>query len=124
EILATTKGDWEETTYRWLFYNFGFKANNAVMLKLATSLPYRILKRHTGQPLIQEALLMGQAGFLNAAVKDDYGRFLYREYDCFRNKYKIKSSVYPSEWKFMRSEERRVGKEGRCRGWWVWLSRE
>lgn len=102
EILATTKGDWEETTYRWLFYNFGFKANNAVMLKLATSLPYRILKRHTGQPLIQEALLMGQAGFLNAAVEDDYGRFLYREYDFFRNKYKIKSSVYPSEWKFMR----------------------
>src|SRR5690606_20854126 len=57
DILEDTKGDWEETTYRWLFYNFGFKANNSVMLKLAASLPYQVLKKHAGQPLIQEALL-------------------------------------------------------------------
>src|SRR5690606_18164780 len=62
-ILVETLGDWEETAYRWLFYCFGFKINNPTMLKLASSLPYRMHKKHAGQPLIQEAMVMGQAGF-------------------------------------------------------------
>lgn len=102
DILEDTKGDWEETTYRWLFYNFGFKANNSVMLKLAASLPYQVLKKHAGQPLIQEALLMGQAGFLNAGAEDDYSRFLQREFLFYRHKYSLKPVIYSSEWKFMR----------------------
>lgn len=102
DILRDTMGDWEETTYRWLFYNFGFKANNPVMLKLATSLPYRLLKKHGGQPLIQEALVMGQAGFLHAAAEDDYTRFLQKEYLFYQNKYGLKTTIYASEWKFMR----------------------
>lgn len=101
-ILQKTLGDWEETTYRWLFNSFGFKVNNQTMLKLASGLPYRLLKRHAGQPLIQEALIMGQAGFLLADVKDDYTQFLQKEYHFYRNKYGLKSDIFPSEWKFMR----------------------
>jgi len=101
-ILKDTLGDWEETTYRWLFYNFGFKANNMLMLKLATALPYRILKKHAGQPLIQEALVMGQAGFLNAPALDDYTRFLQKEHLYHQNKYGLHPDIFPSEWKFMR----------------------
>lgn len=102
DILRETKGDWEETTYRWLFYCFGFKANNHLMLKLATGLPYLILKKHAGQPLIQEALVMGQAGFLDAPAPDDYTRFLHKEYLFYQSKYGLRPSLYPSEWKFMR----------------------
>lgn len=102
EILADTRGDWEETTYRWLFYNFGFKANNHVMLRLAAKLPYLIMKRHAGQPLIQEALVMGQAGFLDAPAEDDYTRFLQREFFFYKSKYSLHQPIYPSEWKFMR----------------------
>ena len=72
------------------------------MLKLAASLPYPVLKKHAGQPLIQEALLLGQAGFLNAAVEDDYSRFLQREFLFYQHKYNLKPAIYPSEWKFMR----------------------
>lgn len=102
DILIGTRGDWEETTYRWLFYNFGFKVNNKIMLKLATWLPYRLLKKHAGQPLIQEALVMGQAGFLEAPPQDDYSRFLLKEHRFHKNKYGLKNSIFPSEWKFMR----------------------
>lgn len=102
EILDKTLGDWEETTYRWLFYCFGFKVNNAVMLKLATDLPYRILKRQSGQPLIQEAMIMGMAGFLMSEPLDDYTRFLKKEYLYQQKKYGLKNSIYPAEWKFMR----------------------
>lgn len=72
------------------------------MLKLAASLPYQVLKKHAGQPLIQEALLMGQAGFLNAGAEDDYSRFLQREFLFYRHKYSLKPCIYSSEWKFMR----------------------
>ena len=72
------------------------------MLKLAASLPYQVLKKHAGQPLIQESLLMGQAGFLNAAAEDDYSRFLQREFLFYRHKYSLKPNIYPAEWKFMR----------------------
>src|SRR5690554_592120 len=101
-ILGETLQDWEETTYQWLFYNFGFKVNNRSMLKLAKRLPYQILKKHAGQPLIQEALILGQAGFLNGEAEDDYTRFLQKEYLFYRKKYILKNGVYPSEWKFMR----------------------
>lgn len=101
-ILEETLQDWEETTYRWLFYNFGFKVNNRPMLKVARQLPYQILKKHTGQPLIQEALVLGQAGFLNLEAEDDYTRFLQKEYLFYGKKYSLKQAVYPSEWKFMR----------------------
>lgn len=102
EILDKTLGDWEETTYRWLFYSFGFKVNNAVMLKLATDLPYRILKKHAGQPLIQEAMIIGIAGFLKSEPLDDYTRFLKKEYHYQQKKYGLKNSIHPTEWKFMR----------------------
>lgn len=101
-LLEDTMGDWEETTYRWLFYNFGFKANNQVMLKLASSLPYRLLKKHAGQPLIQEALVMGQASFLQAFAGDDYTSFLQKEYLYHQKKYALNNALFPSEWKFMR----------------------
>lgn len=101
-ILEATMGDWEETTYRWLFYNFGFKVNNKTMLKLAKGLPYRLLKKQSGQPLIQEALVFGQAGFLSAAVLDDYSRFLQKEHFFHQKKYGLKNDIFPTEWKFMR----------------------
>ncbi len=101
-LLKDTTGDWEETTYRWLFYNFGFKANNQVMLKLASSLPYKLLKKHSGQPLIQEALVMGQAGLLNTLAEDDYHSFLQKEYFHHQKKYSLKCVIFPSEWKFMK----------------------
>lgn len=101
-ILVETLGDWEETAYRWLFYCFGFKINNPTMLKLASSLSYRLLKKHAGQPLIQEAMVMGQAGFLENPATDDYTRFLQKESRFHLNKYSLAPTIYPSEWKFMR----------------------
>ena len=72
------------------------------MLKLASSLPYRLLKKQAGQPLIQEAMVMGQAGFLETTATDDYTRFLQKESQFHLNKYGLSHTIYPSEWKFMR----------------------
>ncbi|GAB3648178.1 DUF2851 family protein [Echinicola sediminis] len=100
--IENTAGDWEEVAYRWLFYSFGFKVNSKPMLKLARSLPYRLLKKHEGQPLVQEALMLGQAGFPDQEMPDDYTRFVKKEYDFYRKKYLLENPVFDTEWKFMR----------------------
>jgi len=100
--VEKTAGDWEEVAYRWLFYCFGFKVNAQSMLKLARAMPYKILKKHAGQPLVQEALLFGQAGFASLEKPDDFSDFVKREYDFYQKKYGLEEPVYRSEWKFMR----------------------
>lgn len=100
--IQDTAGDWEEVAYRWLFYCFGFKVNSDAMLKLAQTLPYKILKKHGNQPLVQEALLLGQAGFCYPSEPDDYTAFVRREYEFYKKKYSLPEPLYPSEWKFMR----------------------
>ncbi|HLU90808.1 MAG TPA: DUF2851 family protein [Cyclobacteriaceae bacterium] len=102
EILESTFNDWEETTYRWLFFCFGFKVNNQTMLKLARMLPYRLLKKHAGNRAVQEALLLGQAGFLRGEARDAYSLYLQKEFHFYQNKYGLGESIFPSEWKFMR----------------------
>ncbi len=102
QILAATHGDWEETAYRWLFYCFGFKTNSQAMLRLAESLPYKILKKHASQPMVQEAILFGQAAFIPETPPDDYAVFAKREYGIYQKKYGLLPALDVKEWKFMR----------------------
>ncbi|WP_209331618.1 DUF2851 family protein [Lunatimonas salinarum] len=109
ELLAENKQDWEETTYQWLFWCFGFKTNQQAMLKLAKSLPYKLIKRHSDRHVAQEALLFGQSGLLSGyseglftpGTADGYVDSLVREYQFYRQKYGLSPQLYPSEWKFM-----------------------
>lgn len=101
QLLEDNTGDWEETTYQWLFYSFGFKTNSGAMLDLAKSTPYRILKKHAPHIGIIEAILMGQANLLETDTPDEYTGFLQREYDFYAVKYRFERNLYPASWKFM-----------------------
>ncbi|MEM1137960.1 MAG: DUF2851 family protein [Bacteroidota bacterium] len=101
-LLKQNNNDWEETAYQLLMKYMGFKVNSSTFLQLATILPYRILKKQ--QYLIQiEALLYGQAGFLNTTIKDSYHSKLKKEYEYLLAKYKIANNkIQRSQWRFMR----------------------
>ncbi|TVP53287.1 MAG: DUF2851 family protein [Mongoliibacter sp.] len=101
QILETTKGDWEETSYRWLFQSFGFKTNSGSMLRLAESIPYKLLQKLSRHPIGIEAILLGQADLLPEEPVDEYSAELKREYDFYRKKYGLKNTVYRQDWKFM-----------------------
>lgn len=101
QILEATKGDWEETSYRWLFQSFGFKTNSLAMLRLAESIPYKLLQKLSGHHLGIEAILLGQADLLPEETMDEYSAELSREYDFYRKKYNLKYTVYRQDWKFM-----------------------
>ncbi|WP_304516499.1 DUF2851 family protein [Cecembia rubra] len=101
EILQKTGNDWEETSYRWMFYCFGFKTNSEPMLQLAESLPYKILQKQGSKNMVLEALLLGQAGLLYEFDKDERTIFLKSEYDFYQKKYGLKSFLSQHDWKFM-----------------------
>jgi hypothetical protein len=102
EIRKLTQNDWEETTYRLLAKNFGFKVNADPFYQLASSLPYKIIQKQN-QLLKIEALLFGQAGMLQTKTKDEYISLLFREYHLLEQKYSLcESKLNPSQWKFLR----------------------
>ena len=99
--LQTNRGDWEETFYQSLAANFGFKINAIPFELMAKSLPQNILAKHKNNPLQIEALVFGQAGFLNDDFEDAYPTALQTEYDFLRKKYSL-TPIETHLWKFMR----------------------
>jgi hypothetical protein len=102
-IFKYNNNDWEETTYQLLSRNFGFKVNAEPFEQLARSLPCKILQRHANQPQQVEALLFGQAGFLDEKLRDDYFSLLCREYSLLEKKYSLHSGrMNKAQWRFLR----------------------
>ncbi|MEO3406964.1 DUF2851 family protein [Mucilaginibacter sp. CAU 1740] len=99
--LALNKGDWEETFYQFLAANFGFKVNALPFELMAKSLPQLTLAKNKNNPMQIEALIFGQAGFLEGEFKDEYPLKLQQEYGYLRKKYNLKP-IENHLWKFMR----------------------
>jgi len=92
---------WRESFHVLLMRCFGFKTNNIPFEMLANSIPGSILSKLRDNPLQVEALLFGQAGFLEGEFKDEYPRKLQMEYNFLRHKYTLQPANR-SVWKFMR----------------------
>jgi hypothetical protein len=99
--LDELKGNWDETFYHFIARSFGFKVNGLPMEMLARSLPQQILAKHKDNPLQIEALIFGQAGFLDQPFEHDYPLQLKREYRFLKKKYSLQP-ISISLWKFMR----------------------
>jgi hypothetical protein len=101
--LAHNNNDWEETAYQLLSKNFGFKVNVEAFEQLAGSLPYRVIMKQSDSLLQVEALLFGQAGFLEASGEDQYFTLLKREYSFLSKKYNLgESRLNKAQWRFLR----------------------
>ena len=100
-LLDETKGDWEETAYRWMFSCFGFKLNSLPMAELAKMIPYKILQKHRNQLPVLEAMLLGQAGLLPENSEEPYVQFLIREHDFYQKKFGWEKKLTRPQWSFM-----------------------
>lgn len=101
EILNEYKGSWDDAFYIALARNFGFKTNALPFEMLARSLPQQILARHKNSPLQIEALVFGQAGFLEDVLDDSFHEKLRNEYRFLKAKYNLKP-IDKYLWKFLR----------------------
>lgn len=98
ERLAANKNDWEETFYQTLSKYFGLHVNAIPFEQLALQTPLKIMEKHP-QLVSIEALLFGQAGFLNDEVKDEYFQRLVKEYQFLKSKFRL-TSMERVTWKF------------------------
>jgi len=103
DILQKNRNDWEETCFQTLARSFGYKINADPFQQLARLLPYKVLRKHSDKLLHVEALLFGQAGFLEDDFENDYYRLLRREYNLLRQKYSLSERrLNKVQWKFLR----------------------
>lgn len=103
DILHKNHNDWQETFYQSLARSFGFKINADPFQQLAQLLPYKVLRKHGDRLLHFEALLFGQAGFLEEDADDAYYMLLQREYNLLRRKYGLSDRrLNKAQWKFLR----------------------
>ncbi|MDE6085346.1 MAG: DUF2851 family protein, partial [Muribaculaceae bacterium] len=68
-LLEAYDGDWEEVAYIVLARAMGFSVNSDPFERLARSTPLKYIRKHSDDPLLVEAFLMGQAGLLNEVVE-------------------------------------------------------
>ena len=99
-ILVENNNDWENTFYQLLFTHFGLKTNALPFELLAKNTPLKIIEKHAN-PIQIEALLFGQAGFLNDHIQEAYCLKLVKEYQFLKNKFKL-TPLNKSIWKFLR----------------------
>ncbi|MEQ8473345.1 MAG: DUF2851 family protein [Marinoscillum sp.] len=98
EILKDTDGDWEETAYRVICRNFGFKTNDEAFRRLAESLPYHILRKYHQKEDQVFALIFGMAGYLEK-MDDEYQSKLRSEFDYLVPKHGLSPNLMRHHWK-------------------------
>ncbi|MEQ8302342.1 MAG: DUF2851 family protein [Cyclobacteriaceae bacterium] len=103
QLAKASDSDWEGVTYHLMGRNFGFKLNFEPFQQLTNSVRRKILLKHADNLTQIEALLFGQAGFLDHGIKDDYFKLLTREYKVLSSKYALENQkISKSLWKFLR----------------------
>lgn len=87
---------WDELLWRMLAANFGLKANAGLFEAIAESLPYLLIARNRHDPMLLEAMLMGQAHLLDQQFNDAYPMSLQEQYHFLKAKYHlVPVSAYP-----------------------------
>ncbi len=97
--LAQNKNHWESAFYVFLAKNFGTAVNAEPFEHLARTLPLGVLAKHKDSLFQTEALLMGQAGFLEEEFEDEYPQKLKSEYYFLSRKFGL-NPMNVSSWKF------------------------
>ncbi|QDK78465.1 DUF2851 family protein [Spirosoma sp. KCTC 42546] len=103
QLVEQAGGDWEETAYRLLAMNMGFKINADPMAQLSRAVPLKAILKHRDVLVQVEAMLYGTAGLLDTDESDDYIKTLQREYRFLASKYSLTDKqVAAHTWKWGR----------------------
>lgn len=100
-LLQESRGSWEQCCYWMLAHYFGGKTNAFAFELLAKATDQRLLARWRDNALRVEALLMGQAGLLDARFEDEYPQLLQADYESIRAGARL-TPISGYLWKFFR----------------------
>jgi hypothetical protein len=94
ELLAQTNNDWEAVLFCLLAKNFGLNTNGDVFFKIASSIPFSIIRKESFEQENLEALLFGNAGLLDGEKEDHYHKDLKFRFDYLLHKYQIEKCSF------------------------------
>jgi hypothetical protein len=98
EELSRSKNHWEAVFFYMMAKSFGLKVNGASFYSIARSVPYSVIKKCSKKQLEFEALLLGQAGFLDSWKEDMHFEIMLQKYNFLKQKYQIDNgSVVPAK---------------------------
>lgn len=80
DIYRSLDNSWSEALYVSFMRSFGYKEKKADFESLARSVSYRYISRHAHRQHLVEALLLGQAGYLDVPIADQYTEELRAEW--------------------------------------------
>ncbi|TXK45937.1 DUF2851 family protein, partial [Pontibacter qinzhouensis] len=101
--LTQNGNDWEQTAYELLCRGFGFKINQEPFERLARELPLAVVRKHQQSLFQVEALLYGQAGFLEQEMpEEEYPQKLAKEFSFLKHKYQLQPRLQRQHWNFLR----------------------
>lgn len=87
--INDSKNHWEALLFTMLCKNFGLKVNGESFFSIARSIPFSVVKKCSHNVEELEALLMGQAGFLDDSKEDGYFLKLKSKYEFLKHKFSL-----------------------------------
>ncbi len=91
-LLQESENDWEAVLFKMLVKNFGLKVNGESFFSLAQSIDFSIVRKTQSNQQALEALLFGQAGFLEQDIEGAYYLSLAKEYQFLKQKFKLENN--------------------------------
>jgi hypothetical protein len=101
DLLIRYNNNWQEVFYIQLARGFGIHINQDAFEQVALQTPLNLFAKHKNNLLQIEALLFGQAGFLNDYFDEKYPELLRGEY-LYLQKLHALHPIEKKQWKFLR----------------------
>lgn len=96
QLLLETENDWEAVLFCMLAKNFGLNTNGETFLKIAKSIPFRVIRKESFEVENLESLFFGTAGLFPVDVQDNYTKELVIRFDYISHKHQLtKINVEP-----------------------------
>ncbi|MDT0688563.1 DUF2851 family protein [Salegentibacter sp. F188] len=92
ELLEKSGNDWEAVLFQLLAKNFGLNVNGEAFLSIARSFDFKIIKKNSGDKVVLQSLLLGQAGLLDGKCEDPYFQELKNNFQYLKHKYSLDNS--------------------------------
>ncbi|MDG2431676.1 DUF2851 family protein [Flavobacterium sp.] len=93
ELLKRSNNDWEAVLFCLLAKNFGLNTNGDAFLKMASSIPFSVIRKECSDVFALESLFFGSVGLLELDREDTYFKELKKRYTYLSHKYRLEENV-------------------------------
>jgi hypothetical protein len=100
-LLVYNQNDFEAVLFQLLAKNFGLKVNGEAFFDLSKSFEFSVLNKVRFDEKQLSALFLGQAGFLEEVIEDEYYQQLKTEYQYLKHKYNLQP-ILSNQFSFFR----------------------